>query len=766
MKHDHKITAGIMAITLLVTLPIPCGVMAQTPISTTEPGDIPVSTDTDVVTEELAQATDEVATEPQITPTSTDEESANTEALIDSKISLTKPLIPSGSYPVDISNWKCEDCAFEEGYSGEVELGVGNVSDKSFKFGEYNGLNEDGAFGIVNGNARYRDEDANFMNLSVQDLGLDSRSIEFDAGRQGSYKVFFSYDEISHAISENVLTPYIGNGGANLTLPATWVNASSTSGMTALASSLQNYEVELQRKRMDLGFSINQSSNWKYDIKFRHETREGAKRSAGAFFFNAAQLIEPVDYVTDEIDASVSYVGKHWQATLAYYGSFFSNDNKSLTWEDAFTPLVVGADTGERALPPDNLFHQLILSAGYQITDKTRISGDISVGRMEQDEDFLSPTTNTNLIVPALPRTSLDAQVDTLHGNIRVISAISEKFRFNADFNYFDHDNQTPQSQYTWVSTDDFVNTTRTNQPYSYTRQEFKVGGDYYFTGKTKLAAGVDFDSMERTLQEADKTDETTAWGKLIIRGFKFMDMTFKLSQAERDVSNYQVVPEIDPPQNPILTKYNMADRSRMTAGATINAMPNETLSLGVGIDYAKDDYSESTVGLVDAKEINLNADVSALLTEQSSVHAYVGQERIESNQNGSAGSVPTWFAKNEDRVNSVGIGYKHRLMEDQLDVGVDYVISKSTGKIHITSSASENFPDLEVDLSSIKLYADYRLKDNMSVHAAYWYESYDTRNWALDDVNTDTISNVLSFGEVTPSYDVSVITVSLRYKF
>jgi predicted porin len=104
--------------------------------------------------------------------------------------------------------------------------------------------------------------------------------------------------------------------------------------------------------------------------------------------------------------------------------------------------------------------------------------------------------------------------------------------------------------------------------------------------------------------------------------------------------------------------------------------------------------------------------------------------------------------------------------MEDKLDVGVDYVISQSTGKIHITSATSEDFPDLEVDLETIKLYASYRMEDNMTLHAAYGYESYDTKNWALDNVNVDTLSDVLLFGEVTPSYNVSVITVSLRYKF
>ena len=109
-----------------------------------------------------------------------------------------QPVIPEG---VDISRWDCDYCVFEQGFSGEVELGAGYVSDKSYKFGEYNGLYDDGAFAIGNVTARYRDENAGFLDLHVRDLGLNNRSAEIKGGRQGSYRLRLNYDEISHYIS-------------------------------------------------------------------------------------------------------------------------------------------------------------------------------------------------------------------------------------------------------------------------------------------------------------------------------------------------------------------------------------------------------------------------------------------------------------------------------------------------------------------------------------------------------------------------------------
>ncbi|MDH3527816.1 MAG: MtrB/PioB family outer membrane beta-barrel protein, partial [Gammaproteobacteria bacterium] len=74
--------------------------------------------------------------------------------------------------------------------------------------------------------------------------------------------------------------------------------------------------------------------------------------------------------------------------------------------------------------------------------------------------------------------------------------------------------------------------------------------------------------------------------------------------------------------------------------------------------------------------------------------------------------------------------------------------------------------PDLDTELDTIKLYATYRLKDDMSLHAAYWHERYDSDDWALDGVAPDTVGNVLSLGETSPSYNVNAVALSLRYKF
>jgi len=665
---------------------------------------------------------------------------------------------------VDISGWKCGYCEFEEGFSGEVELGAGNVSDDSYKFGEYNGMNEEGAFAVANATARYRNENADYVDLNARNVGLDSRSLRIEAGRQGLYDVFLSYQELPHFITDSAVTPYRGNGNDTLTLPASWVPSNTTAGMTALDASLRGVELDTKRKRLGIGLDFIPTAPWKYAVQFRRDTKEGQKGTSGAFLFRGAQLVEPVDYVTDQVDVSAAYRGEKWQATLAYYGSFFSNDDRSLTWQNAFTPGVAGADTGERALPPDNQFHQLLASAGYQLSDSTRLSGDIAVGRMEQDEDFLRATRNDTLVTGSLPAKSLDGQVDTLTANLKVHSRPSERLRVNGALSYSDRDNKTPREDYTWVTTDSYVNAKRSNLPYSFTRKEVKLDADYRVESNTRLGLGFDHDNYERTHQEVKNTDENTLWGKVSVRALDNMDITLKLARADRDISKYQQVNEIDPAENPLMRKYNMADRIRYSSSIIANASPHERVTVGVNLDFSKDDYNNSTLGLTDAWEVSVAVDASLQVTEDTAMHAFGGVERIRSKQLGSSTySTPNWQGKNDDTVNTAGIGVTHVVIKDKLDVGADYFLMRATGEITVDN---DDFPDLKNDRDTVKLYANYQLKESMSLHAAYWYENYDSENWSVAHVNPDTMPGVLAFGEDDQSYDVHVVSLSLRYKF
>ena len=669
----------------------------------------------------------------------------------------------------DPSQWKCESCPFPKGTSGSVDLGLGVVSEASDKFGDYTGLQRQGAHLVLGGTVSRRGDDGYFADLSATDLGLDSRRVVGQAGREGLYSLRLGYAEMPRHLSDGAMSPFLGNGGNSLTLPAGFP-ASSTAAMP-LAGTLQPVDLGYRYKRYDLGASWIAGQDWSYRVSLRHDVRDGTKPISGSFFINASQLAAPVDQVTDQLEVSASYATRRVQATLGYQLSVFRNDHEALTWANPFTPVVSGSTSGQLALAPDNQFHQFVGSAGYDITPKIRVSGDFAVGRMTQDAAYLAPTLNAALAptVPALPVQSLGGRADTFNGSVKVTAAPLEGLRLNASYARDRRDNRTPVQSYPSVATDMFLEpASRSNTPFSITQDRFKIGGDYRGPGSLRLSAGAEQDDRERSYQEVVNTRETTIWGRVGVQPREDLLLSLKLAHAGRNNSTYGTSVWFGYPENPLLRKFYLADRQRDSATGRAEFTLNEKVSLTFSTDYANDDYNHSVVGLTSARSLNIGADMSVAFSEQTQLHVFAQGERIRSRQAGSeAFAGPDWTGQTKDSFDVLGVGLKHAMMDNKLDLGADLSISRSRSDIAVDSgAAAPPFPTATTKLDSLKLYATYKLKDNLWLTGSYWYERYDAQDWRLDGILPATLPNLLAFGVEPPHYTVNVLRVAVRYRF
>ena len=211
-----------------------------------------------------------------------------------------------------------------------------------------------------------------------------------------------------------------------------------------------------------------------------------------------------------------------------------------------------------------------------------------------------------------------------------------------------------------------------------------------------------------------------------------------------------------------------MADRDRDQGTLRIESLGLDKFTLGFGYDYAKDNYTNSEIGLTESKDVTYSVDATAILSQKTNLYVYLNREEINSTQVGSStATTPDWTGENDDTVNTLGVGVKHDLIEKKLNVGADYNISKSIGKVVVNTGTTEpGFPDNIVNLQTLKLYATYLLKTNLSLKGTFIYEHFDSTDWSIDGVNPDTIPNVLTMGATSPTYNVHVFMVSMRYKF
>lgn len=702
-----------------------------------------------------------------------------------------------------------------------VEVGAGRVSDDSFRFGRFTGLHEEGLFGVLaldlHWRGPYDGDDAAYGRVTGTDLGLRSRALRAEQGVQGSYRLLFDYDQIPNFRFDSGQTIFEGVGGTRLTLPSGWVADTTTAGMTRLESSLKPVEIESERRRAGVGFDKELGRGWGLTTRYRHETKEGLK-TVGAVIGNSGGtprsviLPEPIDYATQQLDVVLGYADPRKQFQLSYYLSLFDDRNESLTWQNPSAAIggwdpSAGFPTGEGRLhlPPDNEFHQVALGGGYNFTDTLRFSGDVAIGRMTQDEPFLPYTVNPTLaasITQPLPRSSLDGRIDTTLVNLRLAHRPTPVWRWNAAYRFDDRDNKTPRDEYVYIAGDSETQNAaadsqrrRFNEPYSYREHRLALDIGYLLTRRTDLTAGVERREIERTFSEREETTETTVRAGIARRFTDSLNAGVRLARADREGSTYRgdepFLSSYSPgftstvpggwENHPDLRKFHLADRIREKATLFANYAPVEAVTFGLSVNYLNDDYHASELGLTESRATSYILDVGFVLSPVTTAYAYVAYEDLRSDQDGQAfgggaskliqAADPNraWFVDHRDRVDTYGLGIRRTLVRDRLDVGADFIHSRSRSDIDVTGGSAlavESLPPLRTRLNSLNLYGIYQWKKDVALRAGYWVEKFHSTDWALDGVDPDTLANVILLGEDSADYTVHVVTLAVRYRF
>lgn len=651
----------------------------------------------------------------------------------------------------------------------QVELGVGYVTDDAYQFGRYTGLEDEGAYLLGDISAHRYGEEGGFWQARGTNLGLDSRYLRLDFGYQGRHEYFLEYDQLPNNRIDTVITPYVNAGSSNLILDP--------------GRRFTPFEIETERERIGLGGRLFTRKHWVFNVDYNHETKEGTDKSGSAMAYGTTQLVgnayaallpEPVDYQTDRVNVSLQYAREQLQFELAYNMSLFNNDDRSLSWDD-YNPVAPPDSRGSLALAPDNEFHQVTATLGYQLPHNTHFTGVLSTGLMTQDQDYQPYTVNPLAVVDPLPRSSLDGEVWLNTVQLKLASRPLPKLRLSAAYSYNERDNDSSVDTYDYVLADaDQPRAAVENRPLSYERNRLDLTANYTISSRMSLRGGYSYDDMSRDYANAERedTDENTLFAKWKLQPHTDVSLALYAETSERDGSNYR--PEVN--ENPFMRKYYLADRDRNKVGATVDYMPADNLNLSLSADYIKDDYDNSEVGLTEATEPTYTLDASYQPTRDVTTHAYYTREDIKSTQYGCEGCtsgttlVRDWKAEFDDKVDTFGIGAKIAEIRGKWDVGADLTWSRATGDSDLTNlsapGTADQFPDLETKLTSLNLWALYRYRHNLAVKLSYWYEKYDADNWAYDGLQVDSVTNLLLLGEQTQDYDTSVIAASVIYHF
>ena len=490
----------------------------------------------------------------------------------------------------------------------------------------------------------------------------------------------------------------------------------------------------------------------------------------GSFFTTSAYLPRPVDDYTDRFDAGVRYSNGAFNVSLAYLGSFYTNELDSLTWDNPFTGFA-GTGQGQLALEPDNDFQQFTLSGSYRAQAwNTVLAFSVASGSGEQNMDLLPYTINPTIPAPLILMTDIQGKVDTTNYGLTLTTRPLDRLNVRVSYRYDERDNKTPISTWTRVITDALDSgDPELNVPYSFERGRLNLSGTYRLLDTVVISGGYNRTDYDRDFSEVASQTEDEGWGKLRWRPTPYLEATFKGGASAREVDEYDTDFGLTVGQNPLMRKYNLADRDREYAEVALSASLIDTpLSIGMTYFWAEDDYYNSEVGITEAEENRYTVDFSWAVGERSSIYLNAGSDMIESVQIGSetfAG--PLWEASHDDDFTHYGGGFRISTESEKLDLILDYTRSNGETEILFAGQAvaAEPLPELESTMDSLRLTLEYNVSERFGLNFNALWERFEMEDWGLEGVAPDTMSSVLTMGANPYDYDVWVFGVGFTYR-
>ncbi|MDD4977590.1 MAG: MtrB/PioB family decaheme-associated outer membrane protein [Gallionella sp.] len=569
--------------------------------------------------------------------------------------------------------------------TNSVEIGVGNVSQKSAKFGEYNGLDKKGAnlignFSIKGGDAYSPFGESGPMRWGItgSDLGTTSRELGASVGSQGKWDLSIGYDELLHNISDTYQTPQQGAMGGNVfTMPANFGTVNGNPGAVVLPagsralnptqlSAFHTEKVGTTRKNTSFAAGYIFDEQWSVNFDYNHLQQTGAKLIAGASYGGAGSpslyannwraeavtiLMNPTNYKTDNFNLALNWLGEKGHLSGGYYGSIFRDGYNSLSWENSFLNNAAGGcpsggactyQLNSMSTAPSNEFHQLNFTGGYVLSSATKLAGGFSRGRNTQNDAYAAAV----MTLPS-PQASLNGLVLNTHADLKLTNQTTKDLMLSAGFKYNDRDNRTMSNTYNYAILANSNPYVGVSTPYSNRKTQFELAADYRMSKGQKLHVAYEREDSKRwcnnvvggaqcVASPSSKDDKLAIDFRMKARDTVNLNVGYNYSNRS-SVFDHTFLSNVGNRASILaggagsvlnggdfigFVAYPYASRKQDMLKAGVNWQASDKLDLGLNGRYAKDKY-DAVLGVQDGQTTGINLDANYSYSDESSVGAY-----------------------------------------------------------------------------------------------------------------------------------------------
>lgn len=679
-------------------------------------------------------------------------------AVVLSSTAYAKPPRP------DTSTWTCKLCPFHARADATVEGGVLYADGANASSGRYSGLAHDGPYALLNADGQWRTAGGLHGSFDARNLGLASRRARVSVGREGRYELRLTYQGQPLREFDTTRTPFRGAGSQKLLLPANWVTASTTAGLTALAGDLAPVRIQSDRRTVKVSGKYFAGRAWTVFASLRHSEQTGTDIAGASFLTEALQLPEPIDYVTNTLEAGTLWSGHGASVRLAYTGSWFKDHTPQLSFQNPYAPIVPGSTQGLLSQAPDNDLQQVSLSGEVALPLWTgTLTYMVSDGRLAQDGSFVAGSTLAS--TPVTLAGSLGGSIDLTHYALALALRPLSRLSLRGRATYDGRDDHTRALAIDYVVTDTFPGGTYLTPRYGEDRTKLTGSADYRLFRWLRAGTGGRYAHTHYSPgQVLTSLSELAAWGYGTVTPLPSLSLTVKAGSSRRDASAFHAT-ALPIAENPLMRAYDYAPRDREFVTVRGTWMATPALSWSIEGSAATDAYRLSQAGLRESRERELSTSLAWAPAKPWSVYVDSSYQHLEALQNSLEASGAPWQARQGEYFWTLGVGGKYAIRA-RWHLKVDYVRSYSRSDTQLLPLGGvEWFPEDRTGLDTLQVTGAYRASPKLTLRLRYERARFGTSDWALGNVYPDTIPTLLALGAMPYRYDLDLVGVSFVYR-
>lgn len=647
------------------------------------------------------------------------------------------------------------------------------------------------------------------LDFAPDHMGRRDQRYAGSAIRPGQFKVWGVWDQIPMLMSRTTRTLFAVTAPDELQIENT-IQSQVFTQPSYLATALQlarTFELSSRRHLFEGGAEYIAKSGLTLSTNVRRINRDGAIPFGGSF--GHGQVVEtmaPVEHNLTDVESSAEYVRGNLLARGGYTGSWFHNENTSLTFDNPFrvADSTSGGMRGRTSLAPSNSLIGVNGLLSYRLPRRSRVSISGSLGSLrDADAPLLPFTINAAVISPPLDRTETEGHAKTSSMNLSFTSRPLSTVGVDLRFRTYDYDNRTPEFLVTQrVAYDNGVsNVTNTalqrSEPFGVKRSAFDA--DVRFNPMRALSGGLGFShtAEERTHRIFEEMTENTYRVLVDSVGNRWFTLRSKYEHSERRGEGDAAVIAAELTaigEQPGMRHFDIASRDRDRVTLTGGVVPFNTVSFNASFAAGKDDYLETLFGLLDNHHRVYSAGVEYAPSEYAaaglsySFERYTSLSRSRQASNTAEFNNPArnWTANTLDRAHSIIAHGEILQFRQHLDVMLFADYNRANGlyrygtgpvpdrtlpeEVEVPTSLPDptQLPPLRSELARGNVDLVYSLTERWGLGFSVWYEHYRVKDFSLD---ADALSRLDPAGALLLGYQYLPYTATtfwgrVKYKF